>query len=499
MGMIRFLLLAMLLVLSFSATFASETLFHLVRRTDWLAHSDPRTYRPVSLATSGFVPLLTQEKVVSTARIFFQGASDLLLLRMEVPTNDPLLKWETPSGGASSAYYYGAIPREWITQTYEMRPQPDGSFAFPKEPFQKQLKTQAIPNGLVNKFLRYHQWQKTGRLHRIQEDNFLKPKVQLQWWYFDFFLADGSTVVLAFIPQLWWNEKETGAEKKALMMMSMKTPDGKVQKTSATFSQSDMRTSADHLEIPSRFLIRSSGSGRERKYTIRVNVPGVAASFDIAPTRPPFAAFPTGVMPGFLQTWISGAPQGAPSFSYVSQIPRGNLSGKIAWEGYEAEIIGQAYHEQGRLDDTPERQGSYWTWYHFSGEGWNIFGSPGTYVYLQKGDTVLRSGFHLVSNDYQIRNRTFDSDQHAKIMTGAEIRFRHEGLTFQLKMPSATAQTMISYPSADPNQVWGTVEGPAELWVTHGKEKKRMKGRMMLETCSWESTKAPAVKSVVTR
>ncbi len=473
---------------SVSTASAAQTLFYIVRKADWLAKGRLATYQPVDLKTDGFLLLLTPEQVIPAAQASFRGKTDLLLLKLSVPTTDPCLKWvNLPGGTASLPRYYGALPRLLVKKTYAFQPRKDGTFALPALSFFGRLIARLTPARLVTKLLSYHDWQETERFGTLQAANFGQPKVRLQWWYFDFFLRDGSSMVLAFIPQHWWDEPGPAAPKTAVLMLSLKTKQGLVKRFSATVPQSDLETAADYVELPGRLKIQAVEDSGRRYYIIRVNFPQVQGDFVIQPTQPPFAAFPTGMMPGILQTVLSGAPLGAPRFSYVSQIPNGRVTGTLAWDDVQTRIDGQAYHEQGRLDDTPAHQASYWTWYHFAGEGWTIFGSPGTYIYLQKNDQILRSGFQLITQNYTLTNRTFASPDHARLLTGGQITFRHDSLSFRLALNPALSKTLICFPSADPNQVWGTVEGKATLFVTEGSQTKRVEGRMFLETCSWET------------
>ncbi|MDB5244111.1 MAG: hypothetical protein JWP57_4740 [Spirosoma sp.] len=479
--------LMLLSAVSISRASASETLFFIVKKTDWLTYANSLAFSPPSLKKDGFLSLVTPEQVVPMAQKLFQGQDDLLLLKLHISAVDPHLKWETVPGSEHSfPHYYGDLPRQFVRKIYPFQPQQDGKYVFPADPLLKRITTRLVPKGLVNTFLSYQDWQQTRRFHRLQVNNFLRPKVQLQWWYFDFFFEDGSSAVLAFIPQLWWDETEITTEKKARFTLSLKTKQGLVKRFSTVVPQAEIITTADHLEIPSHLVIRSIGSGDQRQYTIQVSFPEIDGVFKIGPTQPPFAPFPGGVMPGILQTVLSGAPWGAPSFSYVSQIPNSRVSGSLAWGNYQALLDGQAYHEQGRLDDTPERQGSNWAWYHFAGAGWNIFGTPGSYIYLQHGDRIVRSGFHLISANYTLQNRTYDSPDHARIMTGGEINFQHEDLSFRLTLRPSSAKTLVCFPSPNPNQVWGTVEGNALLTISEGTTTKTFEGRMFLETCSWE-------------
>jgi uncharacterized protein (DUF952 family) len=479
-------LLAIINLIAITNAFASEIFYRIIRKEEWLKDAGRATGR---LQEDGFISLLTWDLIEKTAQQDFHGQQDLLLLELKISTADPLLKWETvPESEASVPRYYAEIPEIYMGKIYDFKADRDGNFVLPKDLVKKRRKPVLLPGILVSKLLHYQNWQNTNHLYKIQKDNFLFPKVQLQWWYFDFFLSDSSTMVLAFIPQGWWDENRSGGEKKSLFMISHRTKEGVVKRFSANFQTSEIKTSADQLEIPSKLLIQSHGDKGNRTYTIQVHFPEVEGVFEILPTKPPYAPFPTGVMPGYLQTLISGAPKGSPSFSYVVQVPEGNLSGLLTWDSHRIVMSGQAYHEQGRLDDSPGKQGINWSWYHFSGEGWNIFGSPGTIIYVQKDDKVLRSGFHMVAADYGIQHRTFSSPGHAKILTGAEIFFKHSDMAFTMKMLPSTSSTLISYASSDPSQVWGTVAGAAQLLIRENGKEKVVSGRMLLETCSWEKS-----------
>ncbi|QDK80703.1 DUF952 domain-containing protein [Spirosoma sp. KCTC 42546] len=481
-------LFALLQVVTISVASASETLYYIVRKADWLAQSTKSSYHPAIFSSDGFIPLLTPEQVIPTARALYKAQNDLLLVKLAVSAADPRLKWDrVPGINVSLPHYYGDLSRTLVKKVYPFLPNKDGNFNLPREPFLKRLSAKLIPNSLVNKFLSYQEWQNPERFHKLQIRNFQRPKVQLQWWYFDFFLQDGSSVVMAFIPQHWWEEPGSGQEKNSVFTISLKTKAGVVKRFTTTVPQSKLKTSANHLEIPSHLVIRAIGDSDNNQFLIQVNFPEVTGTFTITPTQPPFAAFPTGVMPGFLHTVLTGAPVNSPGFSYVSQIPNSTVSGSLSWGDFQSQLSGQAYHEQGRLDDTPARQGGSWTWYHFAGDGWNIFGTPGSYIYLQQGDQIIRSGFHLISKEYTLTNRTYASPDHTKLLTGGEISFHHDNLTFRLIMSPAEAETLVCFPSPNPSQVWGTVGGTATLSISDGAATNVIEGHMFLESCSWET------------
>ncbi|WP_461128661.1 DUF952 domain-containing protein [Spirosoma aerophilum] len=484
-------LFVLLNLFTINAALAGETLYYLVKKNNWESLDKKASFRTASFARDGFIELVPREQVVLNANKLYPGQKDLLLLKIDVPFTDSLLHWDNiPGREASVPRYYGELPRALVSHVYSLKPNRQGRFTLPRAPFVSRLITGLIPDATVGHFLDYPSWQNTRRLYKLQKNNFGGPKVQLQWWYFDFFLADGSSVVLAFIPQRWWDNVKAGTEKQSMFTMALKTKAGIVKRFTKVIPQSEMTVTNDRLEIPSRLVIESVGSGADRRYTIQVNFDGITGAFTMMPTRPPFAAFPTGAMPGILMTLMSGADWGSPRFSYVSQIPDSQVSGSLTWGEYHTNLSGIGYHEQGRIDDTPERQGGSWMWYHFSGEGWSIFGSPGSYIYLQRGDWVIRAGFHAISSQYTLTNRTFASPDHAKILTGGQIFFRHENITFRLNVSPATTKTLVCYASATkPTEVWGTVGGEATLSISEGDEQKTVPGRIFLETCSWETRK----------
>jgi uncharacterized protein (DUF952 family) len=482
-------LFALLNLLTLSAALASETLYYLIRKDIWQSHDKKAGFRPASFARDGYIELLPKEQVLRTANRVYAGQRDLLLLKIDVPFTDSLLRWDNVPGQPTSLpRYYGELPKALVKHVYALKPNRHGQFVLPRAPFVSRLITRIIPDATVDHFLDYQSWQKTKRLYKLQAHNFGGPKAQLQWWYFDFFLADGSSVVLAFIPQRWWDNATSKGDQQAMFTMALKTRTGLVKRFTTDIPQAEIVATANRLEIPSRLVIESIGTGPDRRYSIQVNFAGLAGAFTMVPTRPPFAAFPTGAMPGVLMTLMSGADWGSPRFSYVSQIPDSRVAGSLTWGNHHLDLTGRGYHEQGRIDDTPQRQGGSWIWYHFSGEGWSIFGSPGSYVYLQHGDEVLRAGFHAIASQYTLSNRTFASPDHAKILTGGEISFQHENVTFRLKVDPATASTLVCYASpTNPTEVWGTVESAATLSISEGDETKTVQGRIFLETCSWET------------
>lgn len=93
------------------------TLFHLVPAAQWRQPEGHDVYAPDSLATEGFVHLSTAEQVAGTAALFFAGVPDLLVLQVEVPDDDPHLRWEPndgPRGVEDFPHYHRALPLAYV-------------------------------------------------------------------------------------------------------------------------------------------------------------------------------------------------------------------------------------------------------------------------------------------------------------------------------------------------------------------------------------------------
>lgn len=134
-------ILSFLFFLISHAVFA-ENLYHIVDRNDWEQISDHQEYRPNSLLKDGFIHLSTKGQVLETAGIFFKGKHNLLLLELDIPSNDKNLKWESPVFGAQSRkelfpHYYGGLPLTYVMKVYIFEPNQDSSFSFPMATLEK--------------------------------------------------------------------------------------------------------------------------------------------------------------------------------------------------------------------------------------------------------------------------------------------------------------------------------------------------------------------------
>ena len=89
---------------------ADDTLFHLVRAADWERCSDGEHYRPDSLTSEGFVHLSDAEQVVVSARRWFDGIDDLLVLEIDAAALGDDVVWEDTAGHGAHPHLYGPLP-----------------------------------------------------------------------------------------------------------------------------------------------------------------------------------------------------------------------------------------------------------------------------------------------------------------------------------------------------------------------------------------------------
>ena len=72
-------------------------LFHIISQTQWEEAQMTGNYQPPSLQTEGFIHLSTDEQVSFVANQFYQGRTDLVLLKIDPHKLEGEVRWESPS------------------------------------------------------------------------------------------------------------------------------------------------------------------------------------------------------------------------------------------------------------------------------------------------------------------------------------------------------------------------------------------------------------------
>jgi len=242
------------------------------------------------------------------------------------------------------------------------------------------------------------------------------------------------------------------------------------------------------VEIPDEMSISyGPDSLQNLVYRLSFNMEGLQGALEIAPRSKPFSPFPWGRKPGLARTLFEGARPGACDFLYVSQAPRGDVSGTITMDSRRLDVRGKAYHEQGRFDDAPERLSKKgWFWCHFLHPEWNVFGSPGVFLYVQQQqhERPIFRGLNLFDRSLGFKNRTLAGEPpHHQVFSGGEMRFAYGGLELSIRADPKRNMPLISFPSATTRQIYHTLVTDAQLTVERKGAADSFAGQMILESC----------------
>src|SRR5262245_46192995 len=243
----------------------------------------------------------------------------------------------------------------------------------------------------------YRWLQSAAALRRLERQNFREGKARMQWWYVDAVMNDGRVVLVAFVPKKWWRDVADASLDDAFLFVAMAGGDGTSRSISRTLDASRLRSAEDGLglEIPGVLTI-ARAAGDPATYRWSFDVDEVQGALEVRSLARPFSPFPRGTLPGLGRAALLGGRLGTAAFSYVAQVPRGTIGGTLTMGGERIAVDGHAYHEQGRFDDPPERLSKGWFWCHFLHPEWNVFGSPGVFLYVQRRqDPPIFSGFNL--------------------------------------------------------------------------------------------------------
>ncbi len=100
---------------------ASEPLFHLATRAEWLAAQVRGRYEAESLHTEGFIHLSTASQLESTARRHYAGRDDMVVLEIDPERLSWDLRYEE-SHGELYPHLYGPVdlPAVMSVQTFSV-------------------------------------------------------------------------------------------------------------------------------------------------------------------------------------------------------------------------------------------------------------------------------------------------------------------------------------------------------------------------------------------
>jgi uncharacterized protein (DUF952 family) len=112
-------------------------ILHILRRAEWEEAVRRGSYRPSSIDAEGFIHCSTLSQAVETAKIFFRGATDLLLLRIDESKVAAEVRFEAPAvpgdarPGTLFPHVYGPLNLDAIVEVIEFPCEADGTFRLP--------------------------------------------------------------------------------------------------------------------------------------------------------------------------------------------------------------------------------------------------------------------------------------------------------------------------------------------------------------------------------
>jgi uncharacterized protein (DUF952 family) len=114
-------------------------ILHILRRAEWEEAVRRGSYRPSSIDAEGFIHCSTLSQAVETARTFFRGAPDLLLLRIDESKVAAEVRFQAPAvpgdarPGTLFPHVYGPLNLDAVVEVIEFPCEADGTFRLPAQ------------------------------------------------------------------------------------------------------------------------------------------------------------------------------------------------------------------------------------------------------------------------------------------------------------------------------------------------------------------------------
>jgi uncharacterized protein (DUF952 family) len=113
-------------------------ILHIAHRSAWASAVPSGYYKPLSLASDGFIHCSTTEQTAETANQFYAGQEDLVLLCINTKKTEAEVKYEAPicANDQRTAdlfpHIYGPLNVSAVIQVVDFTPGADGKFKLPE-------------------------------------------------------------------------------------------------------------------------------------------------------------------------------------------------------------------------------------------------------------------------------------------------------------------------------------------------------------------------------
>ncbi len=315
-------------------------------------------------------------------------------------------------------------------------------------------------------------------LDKIERFHFSSPIAPMQWWYFDFLLKDGSMLVIAFVPEQWWQSHDSSDISTNTLFVTLRNASGVMQKWTQVCPRSELTYSNMHLELGKLFSIKKE----KGKYLVSIQMEGIRARIEVTPSVPSFAASPIGIVPELILHLFS---QKTPALSYVSLVPYGNAQVELETDGSRSTEGALAYYEQGRFDGKPEELGfDGWMWFHIFNKEWNMFGSEDTYMCINGSHADIRHGLPMRREKFTVTGKKY-LEQDGRVLQAVTISFRTSEITVTATLEALNKEEVdiIHWHSLDEKQFWSTRHAIANVHIEYRGKTFNFSAPALLETC----------------
>ena len=110
----------------------SQTLYKLLSQEEWQQVLEAQALAGFGIdLTDGFIHLSTKEQVKETARLYFSGLDDLMLVSIDSSGLGDSLRWEESRSGALFPHVYGAISMDAVIDAVMLPLKAGGVHEFP--------------------------------------------------------------------------------------------------------------------------------------------------------------------------------------------------------------------------------------------------------------------------------------------------------------------------------------------------------------------------------
>lgn len=332
-----------------------------------------------------------------------------------------------------------------------------------------------------------HKIQSDKRLRKTETKNFIGEKALTQWWYFDFFLDDGSVLVLMFVPHHWWADPEMEPDAKTLIYASYLGVDGQVTISEKIIDSSEVIYGENSLKSSFLEIVRSHDK-KNREYTINFFLDEIVGTAVITSDAKAFSPLPTGSMGSFGTRHILRKGKGL-AYRYAAHVPQGEAVVNLTVNDSQVDMTGKAYNEQGWFSGQAHQMGDGWVWFHFVSENINLFGARSFFFLEMNGERII-GGLNSFNSSCLVSDSIMVADV-PNFLMGANLNFNSPKTSFEVTPLGKKNSRLVYIPSEITDQVWGTVLQPSRMDIEYKGQVISEEGRLLIETSGMSKTQIP--------